>query len=318
MTPATRGGPLAVRNQHPVQLTTLRMTPESARPLAAGAVEAGLEAAYSSLFLQAARDGNRFDMDAELLRVGLRGSYSPLPDLQLSLEVPVAHTSGGFLDAFLIDYHDTLGLEDAKRDESPRGEFGIEVQRDGQLAYRMEQRNLTLLDVPIEAMWRVYQQRGAVDLDLALRGAIELPTGDQDAGYGNGGIDYAIGALGEIAYGPFSLQAHIAHTFIATPDRAEQAGLEYRDGMSSGFGLEAALSEDLAVLVQLEMDQAVLRDLIGVQTESDQWLLWLGLRQRLADGVLFELSFGEDLTLNTGPDFTVYLGLRAVFGGQNP
>ena len=32
--------------------------------------------------------------------------------LEFGFELPFAHTSGGFLDRFLIDYHDALGLPD--------------------------------------------------------------------------------------------------------------------------------------------------------------------------------------------------------------
>lgn len=306
---------MAVRNQHPVQLTTLRMTPTSARTLDAGSLELGLTTSYSSLFLQTEVGTNSYRMDGEILRAGLFTRYSPLNKLQVSIELPAAHTSGGFLDGFLENYHDAFGLNDGKRDEAPRNRFLVSAMQDDQSVYRMERRSVALLDIPIEAMWQFVEYRGVLNLDLALRAALELPTGDQQSGYGNGGIDYAVGALGEISWGPLALSAHIAHTTIATPDRARKAGLVYRDGISSGFGLEAALARDLSLLVQVEMDQCVLRNLRDVHTESDQWLLWVGFRTHISDDLELELSFGEDLTLNAAPDFTVFMGLRGAFGG---
>jgi len=205
-------------------------------------------------------------------------------------------------------------LENGKRSQAPHGRFGIQAIHDGSTAYRMDQRQISLLDLPIEAMWQIFEHQGAVDLDLAVRAAVELPTGDQQAGYGNGGLDYAVGVVGEIAIGPVALSTHVGHTSVATPDRARGAGLEYADGISSGIGLEAAMTEDLSAIVQVEMDQTVLRKLRHVHTESDQWVLWAGMRGRFSNGVQFELAFGEDLTLNSSPDFTVFFALRAQFG----
>jgi hypothetical protein len=195
--------------------------------------------------------------------------------------------------------------------------FEVRAVQQGNVVYQMERRDLALLDIPLEVQWHAWQWRSpAVHLDLALRGALELPTGDQRAGYGNGGLDFALGVVGELGCGPLALTSHVGRSFVHTPDRAREAGLSYADSTSFGVGLELALTADTAAIAQVEMEQTALRRLIGVHTESDHWLLWVGLRTRLSDALSIELSFGEDLTLNGPPDFTAHLGLRTSFGGH--
>src|SRR5688500_4126943 len=106
-------GPLPVRNQHPAQLTVLHLPPASTNTLAADAWAARADIAYSSLFLSGSAPGagprKSFRMDGEYLRISPQLRTGLGGGVEVSFEVPFAHTTGGFLDDFLIDYHDAFG-----------------------------------------------------------------------------------------------------------------------------------------------------------------------------------------------------------------
>ncbi|MCA8975447.1 MAG: DUF3187 family protein, partial [Planctomycetes bacterium] len=110
------GGPLPVRNGHPAQLLVMHMPAASAAVLPAGEHEERLSAAYTSLFLSGAANGNSFVMDGEYLRLRPALRVGLGSGLEAGIAVPFAHVSGGFLDAFVIGYHRTFGFPDQNRD----------------------------------------------------------------------------------------------------------------------------------------------------------------------------------------------------------
>ncbi|MCB9888571.1 MAG: DUF3187 family protein [Planctomycetes bacterium] len=313
------GGPLPVRNQHPVFLTTLAMDPAPARVRPAGTGTASLGLAYSSMFLRSEKPEpplyvNRFEMDGELLRAGLRGEYGFGGGLQLAFELPFASTSGGFLDRFVEDFHDTFNQTNGGREKAAYDQFGVRVDYQGRVPYQMEERGFEPLDVPIELRWAMLPLHADRPVGLTARAAVELPVGDQSRGYGNGGLDSAVGMIGEAQWGPFAATAHVDYTFVSTPDRARRAGIHYRGKLGFGAAVEAAITDATELVVQLEMSQSPIREVRAINLDSDQWLLWVGLRSQWTRNFAVELALGEDMTLNGPPDFTVFLGCTLRFG----
>ena len=175
-------GPLPVRNQHPAQLTVFHMDPAAATTLPAGTVSGRIDLAYSNLFLQDSdANGNRWTMDGEYLRVGTKLRLGLGGGFDVSAEVPVAHTTGGFLDSAVIDYHDAFGLPGQRRKENPHDEFEITASKDGTVAWTVEQRDLELMDIPLHITWQLLPP-GEGRMGVAVRGGIELPTGNDERG----------------------------------------------------------------------------------------------------------------------------------------
>jgi hypothetical protein len=301
-------GPMPVRNQHPAQLTVLHMAPASAQVLPAGDVELRANAAYSSLWLLGSGNGRSWLMDGEYLRAATRARVGLGRDLELGMELPFAHTSGGFLDGFLVDYHDLFGFPDQNRDSNPKDDFTIEARRNNSTVWQVERDGFEWLDVPITATWAVVD--GAPNRPgLAVRGGIELPTGDQDRGYGNGEVDASAGLLADWHSDSVALFAHAQHTFAGTPDPARRNGLTFADVTSLGLAAELPLFADLHAFVQVEWESSTLRNFNLPVTDRDQVNLWIGGRWQADANVGIEVGFGEDLQGKVSPDFTAWLSL---------
>ena len=307
-------GPMRVRNQHPAQLTVLEMTPQGAEPLPPQSAQVYLDAAYTSLFLTGQGNGNTFQMDGEILRLapGVKVGYGS--GIEMQVELPVAITGGGFLDTFIVNWHDIWGLPDQGRETTPQNRYIVQATRQGQVAYEMDNSSLALMDIPLVLTWDFLPVTEERPYGLGVRGGIELPTGDQDRGFGNGGLDYALGLVGEYRYEWVSLTGFAEYTWASTPDMAREAGLTFGDVASFGLGAEMVLSDTWSLLVQTEYESSVLRNLDFPRVSDDQWLLWVGGRARF-DRWYFEVAIGEDLSPFVAPDFSIWLSMTFDFGG---
>jgi hypothetical protein len=314
VTPTGFGGPLPVRNQHPAQLVVLRLEPTSAQTLPAGATRVDLSLGYSSLFLRGESATDTFVMDGELLRTALGARVGLTDTLQFDFAIPTLHTTGGFLDHAVQQWHELLDTPESGRDLVPDGAYQIGATRNGQTVFSMRETSLALMDIPLGLTWQLIEPSENYPAALAVRGAVELPTGNAKDGMGNGGFDFALGVVGEVWMGSIALSAHAEYTLTHTPNQARAVGVDYADVGSGGVGLEIALAADTAFLLQLEVDQSVLRNLNDVNTDGTHVMLWLGLRSRLSEDLSMEFSFGEDMTHEVSPDFTVFLGFRLDVG----
>lgn len=306
---------MPTRNQHPAQLTVLHMDPAPVTVLPAGRIAVRENLAYSSLWLRGSAGTRRFEMDGEYLRAATRLQLGLGEGLEFGVELPVAHTSGGFLDAFVIDYHSWFGFPDQARDTSPRNEYAIGASRNGQSLWSVDEDGFAWLDVPLQLTWTVVEPAEHRP-GLALRGAVELPTGDADRGYGSGGVDASLGMLVQHRTGPLSWYGHVQHTFASTPRATRRAGLTFADVSSLGGAVELPLGDTLAALVQVEWETSTLRNLDAPVVSRDQLQLWVGGRLQLDSAWAVEVGFGEDLQGLVSPDFTAWLSVAWMPGGR--
>jgi hypothetical protein len=311
-------GPLPVRNQHPAQLTVQSALPRSADVVPARSAELRHDAAYTSLWLLGTGPGaSSWSMDGEYLRSSTRATVGLGHGLDLGVELAFAHTTGGFLDQFIIDYHDVFDLPDQDRSGAPKDQFLIEATRGGQTAFAVDEASFALLDVPLVLTWQIAAP-GRERLGAALRAGVELPTGDDDRGFGNGGLDALVGGIVDYRTDHVGWTAWAQHTFAATPSRARRAGVGFADVTQIGAAAELPLTAELAAVVQLGYETSTLRRLGPEVAANDQLLLWVGARYVAASDWAVELGFGEDLFGKASPDFTAWLGVvwRPGMGAQ--
>jgi hypothetical protein len=307
-----------VRNQHPAQLTVFHMAPTAATALPAGTLSGRLDLAYSNLFLSGSdADGNSWIMDGEYLRVGTTLRVGLGAGFDLQAEVPVAHTTGGFLDSAVIDYHDAFGLPGQSRKMTALNAYSISASVNGTVAWSVDRSDIELMDIPLSLSWQL-QPPGEDQLGVTLRGGIELPTGNDEHGFGNGEIDAGLGVLLDYRFDGIGCYAHAQHTFAGTPDQSRRVGLEFADVTSIGLATELPLSAALHAFVQLEWETSTLREIDLHELQRAHLLLWLGGRLRVAEHWGVEIGLGEDLQGLVSPDFTLWLGGTWLPGAPSP
>ena len=147
-------------------------------------------------------------------------------------------------------------------------------------------------------------------LQVALRGGIELPTGDEDDGYGNGGVDFTVGYLATWEGERWHAFSWGSRSWIDDADRAREAGLSYPAVNRFGGGLELALWGGLSAIAQIDWEQSVLRRLDDSHADSDQVLVWFGGRHRFTERFDVEFGLAEDLKSKASADVTLHVSFR--------
>jgi hypothetical protein len=301
-------GPLPVRNQHPAQLTVMHMPPARAAVLGPEGVQVRVDAAYSSLFLFGQTGNRSWIMDGEYLRVGTGLRWGLGDGFEFAAELPFAHTSGGFLDSFLIDYHEAFGFPDQDRENFPKNEYDIEARQGSQTVWQVQRESIELLDVPLRLTKEVIAP-GPERVGVAVRGGIELPTGNDERGYGSGKVEPSVGGLLEYDALGVSFTGHADYTWAGTPSPAKRSGLTFADVTALGVGAELPLANALHAFVQLEWETSTLRNFGLSVTDHDQLLLWVGGRWSASRTIGLEIGLGEDLASLVSPDFTAWFGM---------
>ncbi len=311
-------GPLSVRNQHPAQSVVMQLEPDGARAVPADQTRLRMDLAYTSLFLAGSGNGNSFRMDGETARFAWKALYGLGGGVEVGIEFPIGHASGGFLDDFVIDWHDTFGFPDQGRTNAPRDGFDVVARRGGREVYRLDEERGTLLDIPIHVGWTPLPITAERPFGVKLRAGFELPTGNEDRGWSSGGIDTAFGISTEAEFGDFAWHAHVAHTWTETPAPARRDGFRFRDVTRAGTGIEWALFDSASVLVQAEWETSTLRGLGFDRVADPQLLLWTGVRWRWHPRIAFEVALGEDLLADVSPDFSTYFSIVMDLGWTKP
>ena len=307
-------GPLPVRNQNPAQLVAPSLDPGRARPLPGGAVDLRIDAAYTSLFLSGSGNGNSLYQDGEILRTSIKTKAGLGQDLEVTAELPFAHTSGGFLDEFLIDYHDALGLPDQGRSSVPNNQWDVHARRGSTDVHRLDQANVQLLDVPLGMTWHFLPVTEERPYGLGVRGVVDVPLAHDEHGYGTGRWEFAAGLFGEADVGMFSFTGWANYAWTRQPYLARQTAFPVEDIVTFGGGVEWLASDSLSFVLQTQVENSLLENLAFREAANDQWLLWSGGRIRLSQQALLEIAVGEDLSEHTGPDVTFYLSLLLQLG----
>lgn len=313
LVPLEEPSPLLVRNQHPAQLTVLHPGARGTTPAQAGAGEAALLVDVTNLWLLSDSGPDRITLDGDLVRAALRMRVGLGAGLDVQVELPVIHAGPGALDPFVEGWHQFFGSPDNDRSDNPRKDYRVDarVNRGGNLvsAYELERNGVRLGDVPVLLTWFPWSNL-AGGFSLGVRGGVELPTGDEEDGTGNGGVDASVGAVAGWNGHGISVFAWGDHTWVHQADRARDADLDYPDVISAGVGTEVGVHPRVALLSQIQWEQSVLRELDQSNAERDQVILWLGARARLAERLSLDLAVGEDLVRKISPDVQFHAGLR--------
>jgi len=129
-------GPLSVRSQSPFQSLRLGILPRTPSTLARGEQQLRLGSTWSNVW---ANDAGSFDpgngelgpylLDYESLDANLAYTYGLSDTFELEVEYEQRWRSGGVMDGFIEGFHDLFGLDQSGRDQWPRNQCRIVIDR---------------------------------------------------------------------------------------------------------------------------------------------------------------------------------------------
>ena len=231
------------------------------------------------------------------------------------MDIPYIVTGGGFLDDFIIKYHDTFGFPQGGRDNAPRNRLLYLYRKDNIDRLRLASSSTGIGDISVNGAWQFYKGPGEYPGAVSLRAALKLPTGDSDQLHGSGSTDLALWLsagssfslpTGRLAvYGGAGLLG-MTEGKILTDQQRNLVGFG-----SLGVGWDAL--SWLALKIQADAHTPFYRESGLKEVEAASVQLIIGGTIAFDAKTSLDIGVSEDLIVATAPDVVFHLALRRTF-----
>jgi len=142
--------------------------------------------------------------------------------------------------------------------------------------------------------------------------SLKLPTGDQNSGFGSGGIDQGVTLLTRFRFSPVALYFNPGYIFRSDPETLGPE-IEVDDSFTLLAGVEFEAGETWSLLAQVNYYSAIFSGTDIPQLDRESTELSFGVVMQISKKMDLELAFCEDLS-PAAPDFTVHTQVRYTFG----
>ncbi|MDZ7841732.1 MAG: DUF3187 family protein [Gammaproteobacteria bacterium] len=128
--------------------------------------------------------------DGETARLAIQWRYGIDDKWSAGVELPWVHHGPGFLDQFIIDWHDLWGFPQDGRGNTANHRIRYRYERGGETLLDIDSSTGGVGDIVLSAQRRLW--RGENNAGV-LHAQLKLPTGDPDNLTGSGAADAAVG-----------------------------------------------------------------------------------------------------------------------------
>ncbi len=261
------------------------------------------------------RDDGQLLMDAEAWLLNGFVEVTPRERWSVSLLLPLIFVTGGVMDGAIEGFHDAFGLGNMGREEFPRNDVRMEVQKaDGNPVPIVDPDGDRLwVRAPVLSVRFALTERNA-PVAVSAKASVDLPEVEResnivrDAGR-DWGLGLGIGArLGRHAAGLLSV-AYLELREGSMPRHFRLRTTQW----STTVALTFALSPTAAVATQIAHETAAARD-TGTGFDRATVNLSFGMKWLLEPGLVLEGALVEDLIVfDNNADFALHGGLAYTF-----
>jgi hypothetical protein len=307
--------PFNTKNQSPIVQIYGLPSVGSARLLSPDQKEFRVMMDYSSNYVEDSNAGESIMLDGETARITMNGKYGLSKNVECGIEVPYVIQGGGFLDSFIIHYHDLFGFPQGGRDQAPRNRVRYRYTRDGAEKVNVDSSSSGFGDISLSAGFQLYHDGKEYPRALALRTSLKLPTGDSKSLHGSGSTDFSCWMTAQddykLRYGHGTVFAAIGFMAMTGGDVLREQQRHYV-GFSSVGGGWSPLSR-VALKIQLDAHTPFYRDsqLRELSTSSAQ--LILGGALAFSERTSLDIAVSEDIATKTSPDLVFHFSLSTRF-----
>lgn len=257
-------------------------------------------------FVSQARSDETVFFDGETQRhsVGLRWGISP--DWELSAVVPFTRHGGGFTDGYVNRWHDFFGMPDGGRSEIPEDQLLYQFASP-QIDSALFKSASGLGDATLELTFMGERQR---DLQIAYAVGYKASTGDSSEWTGSGSSDlYGVARFSGAHRSELPLYWH-GQLGVTSVGDSSLLGPEQRDWIwFGGLSAEWHFNERWALIGQIDSHSALLDSSLDALGEPAA-MLSLGLRRQLNSKWAIDVSFAEDIVVESSPDIIFQASLH--------
>ncbi len=242
--------------------------------------------------------------DSEISHTSLSARHGMGPSTDLEVELALTFATAGCLDLIIEDYHQLFNFPSEGRRNRPINTYEMDAVHEGKLAYKMEGDQPGFGDLPV-VLTHTFVEEDEGTPTVSARVGVELPTGSESKGFGNGVVDFGAGILAEKSFGRWTTTAAVDYVVTGTAHRFETAGVSARDDLDLQLGLEYRWNDRVSLLLGTVLESPVTRDIPVKEIDGDILSIDIGVSWDLGKRSRLLLEFGEDAIAKSGPDLTL-------------
>ena len=308
--------PFRVTNQSPLVMIQPIPAESSAGIVPKGKFSAALTFDLANNYTESTAGKETILLDGESYRWTLSTRYGLTDKLEVGIEIPWIDSSGGFLDSFIIDWHDTFGMPQGGRDGAPKNKINYSYANSDGQRLMMDSSGSGLGDIVLTGGMKLYEEKSAAVHDsFALRSTVKLPTGDSDALRGSGAFGGTVSLCGAsnhfTEWGALGFFGSVGGMISAKGDvlKDQQEPLAAFGTLGLGWGPAPWIS----FKVQINANTPLYKDSSLAELSDTAVMLVTGGALQLPGDYQLDIGVAEDISVATAPDVAFHLGLSRTF-----
>ncbi len=255
-------------------------------------------------------------LDGEAYRVAFSARYGISSGWEAGIEIPFIVQGGGFLDSFVVDWHNAFGLPQGGRDSAPRNRLLYSYRKDGAPKLLMDKGAAGIGDIALTGGLSLYDVSEAGRHDrLALKGSIKLPSGDSSYLRGSGSTDFVLQLCGSmINYSEWGSLGVYGSLGALAMSGSEVLRDQHNPVAGVGtLGLGWGPASWISFKVQLNSNTPLYHGSSLTELSKSSLMLISGGAIKLPGEYLLDIGVSEDIAVATAPDVSFHLGLSKRF-----
>ena len=282
----------------------------------AGKFHVSLNQDLSSNYTVSSNSHEQILLDGETYRLAFAARYGVAPRWEVGVEIPYLIQGGGFLDTFVINWHNTFGLPQGGRDSAPKGRVLYRYRKDGVQKMLMDHTASGIGDVRLTGGYSLYDTRDTGRQEMvALKGAVKLPTGDSSSLNGSGSTDVMLQLCANRTvfrdWGSLGLYGSVGGLAMSRSDVLSDQHNQFAGFGTVGLGWGPA--SWISFKAQLNGNTPLYRDSSLDELSKIPLVLIFGGALKLPGEYLLDIGVAEDVAVATAPDVSFHLGLSKRF-----
>jgi hypothetical protein len=264
-------------------------------------------------FTGASSSSEILSLDGETRRLTLHWRQGLPGNREWGFELPYVSHNGGFLDAFIEEFHDIFGMQQYGRIDLPRGRVDYRYTRDGVNLVNLTRAVSGVGDVRLFAGMPVAMGTASRGYVAVWRVSLKLPTGDDTELLGSGSTDLA-GWLSAATTRPPDKWNLYGGGGLLLMNEGNVIPAQQRHVVAFGtFGISQKFFSQVTINAQLDTHSPFYSDsgLRQLGRHAVQGLL--GLDWEFAPRKFLAFSISEDLVVGASPDVAFNLSLTMPF-----
>lgn len=277
-----------------------------------GAFRISMNQDLSSNYTVSSSTREQITLDGETYRMTFAARYGIAPNLEAGIEIPYVIQGGGFLDSFVIDWHNTFGLPQGGRASAPKDRLFYSYRKDGIQKLLIDRSGSGIGDIALTGGFSLYDVHGD---RLAIKGAVKLPAGDSSYLLGSGSTDFMLQLCGSMIsyseWGSLGLYGSVGGIAMSRSDVLRDQHNPLAGVATLGFGWGPA--SWISFKAQLNSNTPLYHDSTLAEVSKSPFLLVFGGALRFPGEYLLDIGVAEDVAVATAPDVSFHLGLSKRF-----